>query len=236
MNRPYVICHMLTSVNGKIDGEFMSAPECGEAFAEYGNLRKKFDCSATLYGTTTMLGGFSDGLAENVPSCGIKIPRHDFQAPNEIKNYIVSVDPKGILGFESGYIEKKNRPKAHVVEVLLETVSDDYLAYLRNSGISYIFAGKYNLDCGLMLEKLYKLFGIERLLAAGGGLMNWSLIREDLIDELSIVIAPAADGNSSTATIFEKADFLPERTPAVFQIKDIRKIGDAVHLLYTVKR
>lgn len=87
-----------------------------------------------------------------------------------------------------------------------------------------------------MLEKLYKSFGIERLLAAGGGLMNWSLIREDLIDELSIVIAPAADGNSSTATIFEKADFLPERTPAVFQIKDIRKIGDAVHLLYTVKR
>lgn len=235
MNRPYVICHMLTSVNGKIDGEFMSVPECADAFAEYGNLRNEFDCSATLY-DTTMLDGFSNGLAENIPSCRIKIPREDFQAPNDIKNYIVSVDPKGILGFATGYIEKKNRPKAHVVEVLLETVSDDYLTYLQKIGVSYIFAGKDNLDCGLMLEKLYKLFGIKRLLAAGGGLMNWSLVQENLIDELSIVIAPAADGASTTSTIFEKADFLSDREPAVFQIKDIRKIGDTVHLLYTVKR
>lgn len=236
MNRPYVICHMLTSVNGKIDGKFMSVPECADALAEYGNLRKEFCCSATLYGTTTMLGGFSNGLAEKIPHCEYEMLREDFQAPNDIKNYIVSVDPKGILGFESGYIEKKNRLKAHVIEVLLDTVSDDYLAYLRNAGISYIFAGKDSLDCGLMLEKLYKLFGIKRLLAAGGGLMNWSLVQENLVDELSIVIAPAADGDPSTVTIFEKSYFLPAREPAVFQIKDVRKIGDAVHLLYTLKR
>lgn len=235
MNRPYVICHMLTSVDGKIDGSFMNASECADSFAEHGRLRKEFDCSATLYGTTTMLG-FSDGLAENIPHCENKNPHEDFQAPNDIKNYIVSVDPKGTLGFNSCYIEKKNRPKAHIVEVLLETVSDDYLAYLRNAGVSYIFAGKDSLNCELMLEKLYKLFGIGRLLAAGGGLMNWSLVGENLVDELSIVIAPAADGSPSAASIFEKADFLPEREPAVFQIKDVRKIGDAVHLLYTLKR
>lgn len=236
MNKLYVICHMLTSVNGKIDGDFFSVPECAAALTEYASLREAFDCSATLYGTTTMLGGFSDGLAENIPHCENPILREDFQAPNDIKTYIVSVDPKGMLGFKSGYIEKKNRPKAHVIEVLQETVSDDYLAYLRSIGVSYIFAGNDNLDCGLMLEKLYKLFGIERLLAVGGGLMNWSLVQENLIDELSIVIAPAADGNQTTATIFEKADFLPDREPAVFQIKDARKIGDAVHLLYKVKR
>ena len=66
--------------------------------------------------------------------------------------------------------------------------------------------------------------------------MNWTLVQDDLVDELSIVIAPAADGNSAAASIFEKADFLPERKPAVFQIKDVRKIGDTVHLQYTIKR
>ena len=66
--------------------------------------------------------------------------------------------------------------------------------------------------------------------------MNWSLVQDNLVDELSIVIAPAADGNSAAASIFEKADFLPVREPAVFKIKDVRKIGDAVHLLYTLKR
>lgn len=33
------------------------------------------------------------------------------------------VDPKGILGWTSRYIEKKVRPKAHVIEVLTEEVS-----------------------------------------------------------------------------------------------------------------
>ena len=42
MNRPYVICHMLTSVDGKIDGEFFSAPEIAPALGEYANLRKAF--------------------------------------------------------------------------------------------------------------------------------------------------------------------------------------------------
>ncbi len=236
MNRPYVICHVLTSVDGKIDGEYMSAPECAEALEEYARLRKEFDCSAVLYGTTTMLGGYSDGLALNIPRCEDKISREDFIAPNDEKNYIVSVDPKGVLGFNSGHIENKNRPRAHVIEVLLETVSDDYLAYLRNVGASYVFAGIDGLNCGLMLEKLYRLFGIERLLAAGGGLMNWSLVQDNMVDELSIVIAPAADGNSEAASIFEKADFLPEKKPAVFKIKGIRQIGDTVHLQYVFER
>lgn len=28
MERPYVVCHMLASVDGKIDGDYMSSPEC----------------------------------------------------------------------------------------------------------------------------------------------------------------------------------------------------------------
>lgn len=122
---------------------------------------------------------------------------------------------EGVLGFNSGHIENKNRPRAHVIEVLLETVSDDYLAYLRNVGASYVFAGIDGLNCGLMLEKLYRLFGIERLLAAGGGLMNWSLVQDNMVDELSIVIAPAADGNSAAASIFEKADFSRKKAGSI---------------------
>lgn len=48
MNRPYVICHMLTSLDGKIDGAYMSAPECAPALTAYGNLRGVFRCQATL--------------------------------------------------------------------------------------------------------------------------------------------------------------------------------------------
>lgn len=43
-----------------------------------------------------------------------------------------------------------------------------------------------------------------------------------------------AGSETSVATIFEKADFLPDREPAVFQISEARKIGDEIHLLKKV--
>lgn len=112
MSRPYVVCHMLTSLDGKIDGAFFGAPESGTAFAEYGNIRGYYECEATLYGTTTMAGSYSAGLAGEIPPSGRHYAKKDYVAPSDVKNYIVSVDPNGILGWESGYIEKKGRGRA----------------------------------------------------------------------------------------------------------------------------
>ena len=57
----FVICHMLASLDGKIDGDFFSMPESAPAIEAYGKLRGFYKCQATLYGTTTMLGGYADG-------------------------------------------------------------------------------------------------------------------------------------------------------------------------------
>lgn len=50
MDRPYVVCHMSASVDGKIDGDYMSALECIGALTEYGALQKEYDCQAAVYG------------------------------------------------------------------------------------------------------------------------------------------------------------------------------------------
>lgn len=137
------------------------------------------------------------------------------------------------MAFPCNTIEKKGRAKAHIVEVLTGAVRADYLAYLRKKEISYIFAGKDALDSKLLLEKLYRLFSIERLMIAGGGLMNWSFVQDDLVDELSIVMAPVADGSTRAVSIFEKADFLPNRSPAAFKLKEAKTLeGDTLWLRY----
>ena len=228
MNRPYTVCHMLTSLDGKIDGAYMGAPECAPALAAYGKLREVFDCQATLYGTMTMAGSYSNGFAESWEVSGTVYPKEDYVAVLDAANYIVSIDPEGSLGWSSNTIEKKGRPAAHVIEVLTEQVSGDYLDYLRKFNISYIFAGKDRLDCKLLLEKLYQLFHIERLMIAGGGLTNWSFAQENLLDELSIVIAPVADGSTETVSIFEKSDFLPPCPPAAFRLKVPEVIGENI--------
>ena len=230
----FVVCHMCTSLDGKIDGAFFGMPQTAPALRAYGDIRGYYGCSATLYGTTTMLGGYADGSAPALPEGGEAFPLEDWvnEAGRSLKNFIVSVDPQGGLGFSSNTLEKKGRPAAYVIEALTKQVAPAYLAYLRRLGISYVFAGESRLNCALLLEKLQARFGIDRLMIAGGGIINESFLQEELIDELSIVIAPVADGGDGVS-IFERARFLPLHAPVAFSLREAKPLeGDALWLRY----
>lgn len=234
MNRPYVICHMLTSLDGRIDGGFMGSEANKDALGEYGRLRSFHGCTATLYGTVTMAESYADGFAfirgeDEGPSPYL---REDYVAPTEVKRYIVSIDPNGQLAWHGNTIEKKGRPKAHVVEVLTHGASDAYLAYLRGFEISYLFAGREKLDCRLALQKLKELFGIERLMVAGGGEMNGSLLRGELIDEMSIVLSPTIEGDRKAASLADYTLSGAPQSPAAFSLIEAKPLNDALWLRY----
>lgn len=58
-----------------------------------------------------------------------------------------------------------------------------------------------------------------------------------VIDELSLVVAPVADGDPSTVTLFEKSELLPEHAPVTFSLKNIEKLkNDCIRLVYTTCR
>ena len=236
MDRPTVICHMLMALDGKIDGAFFSAPETMPALRKYGEARKFYDCPATIYGTTTMAEGYADGFVSELPETDVTFPREDYLPGSDVKNYIVSLDGEGVLKWHGNYLEGRGRPKAHVIEVLTEKVSDRYLAYLRGFGISYLFAGKETIDCSLLLQKLKTLFGIGRVLLAGGGVTNQAFAAAGLIDELSIVLSPTADGDSGAASLFETGGFSPA-VPVAYSLKAVERIeNDALWLRYTAKK
>lgn len=126
---------------------------------------------------------------------------------------------------------ERHGKRQHIVEVLTASVCDDYLAYLRNLGISYIFAGNTDLDCEIATAKLKQLFGIERLIIAGGGYIDWAFADAGVIDELSIVLAPSADGEQQS-TVFERTDKSTNKAIA-FTLIDVQKFdGNAVWLRY----
>lgn len=85
------------------------------------------------------------------------------------------------------------------------------------------------------MERPYQLFGIGTLLICGGGTINWTFLQQSAVDELSLLIAPIADGNPDSVTVFEKLDAMPECMPVEFQLKNIEKLkGNGVRLVYTV--
>lgn len=112
------------------------------------------------------------------------IPRMDFIATRDADSYAIALDASGKLRWKSNSIDDE-----HVITILTERVSEDYLAFLQSKGVSYVFGGKSDVNLKTVLEKLRKEFGIKKLLLEGGGKINGSLLAADLIDEMSILLA-----------------------------------------------
>src|SRR5262247_284122 len=111
------------------------------------------------------------------------IPRTDFVARRDAESYAIALDPSGKLAWRSSSIDEE-----HVIAILTERVRDDYLAFLRSRGVSYLFGGRTQVNLRRVLEKLRSAFGIHKLLLEGGGKINGSFLAADLIDELSVLV------------------------------------------------
>ncbi len=204
MNRPYIICHMVTSLDGKVTGDFLFTPECAGATEIYYEINRKLKSNGFICGRVTMEGSFTGGyypdLSEYEPvihGCGFK---PDYIPDDMAGFYAVAFDPKGRLGWKSNkIIDPDGDPGydgAQIIEVLTEQVDARYLGYLESMKIPYIFAGQNEIDVELALFKLKDIIGCETLLLEGGSIINGFFQRADVIDELSLVTAPiVADTN-----------------------------------------
>ncbi|MFD1171783.1 dihydrofolate reductase family protein [Oceanobacillus picturae] len=169
-------------------------------------------------------------LDEDAPT----VPEGDFVVDTNLPKYYVSVDPSGKLGWSSNTLNYRDT-KAHVIEVLTEQASNSYKALLRKLNISYIIGGKDSLNYGVTVQKLKELFNIETLMLGGGGVLNWSFIQSGLCDEMSVVIAPTADGLSTAPSLFETREGLSEDTPVSFKLENVEaKENGSVWLRYKV--
>lgn len=84
---------------------------------------------------------------------------------------------------------------------------------------------KTSWNYGLLLTKLKALFGIETLMLGGGGVLNWSFIQAGYCDEVSILMAPAADGSRDTQTLFMTKEGLTADAAQGFRLIDVKALG-----------
>ncbi len=226
MNRPYIFCHMITSIDGKIDGTHKKFLERGDnaldfyqiAFGEHAY----YQLDGWLSGRATSEAGFTKGKTPQLDENAPLVPAGDFIAETELSKYYVSIDLSGKLGWEKNSIQYRDTP-AHIIEVLTEKTSNAYKAMLRKLNISYIIAGTEQLDAALLLKKLKQEFGIETLMLGGGGVLNWSFIQAGFCDEISMLIAPFADGSAETHAMFQTKEGLTKDFPVAFDLEYVEK-------------
>lgn len=238
MNRPYIFCHMMVSLDGKIMGDYMNTPEGTVATDVFYNIafgkNPFYQHQGWMCGRVTSDDNFTfyekPALDETAPP----VPKGDFVAVRDAGKYYVSVDTSGKLGWKDNTLTYVDTD-AHIIEVLTGKASNAYKAFLRKLGISYIIAGDESLDHALAMEKLKNLFGIETLMLGGGGVLNWSFLQAGLCDELSVVVAPTADGSAKTPALFTAVED-NESNPISFKLTEVEVMdGGCVWLRYKIK-
>lgn len=141
---------------------------------------------------------FARGAAPDDKQSQPEIQKIDYMVPGPHSSYAIAIDAGGKLNWDRNEIGGD-----HLVVALTEKVPASYLAGLQARGISYLFGGSEKIDLAAVLDKLGRQFGIEKLLLEGGGKINGAMLEAGLIDELSILIAPVADGSIGTPTLFD---------------------------------
>lgn len=238
MDRPYIFCHMMTALDGKIMGSYMETPQgsaAGDVFYNIAFGKAPFyHHQGWLSGRVTTDDNFTFYQKPDLDEHAAAVPDGDFLAQPDFGMFYVSIDPHGKLGWKSSTLHYVDTT-AHVIEVLTEQASNSYKAFLRKLGISYIIAGKTELDYPLVLSKLKEKFHIETLMLGGGGVLNWSFLQAGMCDEISIVLAAAADGSPDTPPVFRAKEGLSQNKPLGFALKEAKVMeGDSIWLRYTI--
>ena len=232
--RPYVICHMTTSIDGKVTGDFLRSEECIPATEEYYRLNREIPAEAFACGRVTMEESFTGGWYPDLAEYeNVKMDREDHIANQDVRRYAIAFDRKGRLGWKSANIVDVDKDPgydgAHIIEVLCENVSDAYLAYLQEIGVSYIFAGEEEMNLELALEKLWSNFFINDFLLEGGSEINGAFERAGLIDELSLVQASVVAG-AEGKTLFDSGVF------ETYHLKEAKMVSENVMWLKYLKK
>lgn len=215
--RPYVICFMMSSIDGRIDCEMT---EQLEGTKEYYDMLSYHDFDACLSGKVTAKMHYAKDdkfVAINKSIVG----KETFYKAVESNTYSVVVDTLGTLTWSENTIDD-----SPLIILLSENTTIEYLNYLKELNISYIVVGKEKIDLEKSLEYLAKYFDIRKLGIVGGGNINGAFLDEGLIDEISLLIGPGIDGRKGMTSLFDGID--KDRKPFRLKLKNLKRYDNGV--------
>lgn len=219
---------MCTSVDGRIIGHrWGKLPGYKHESELFETTAASFGIGAWLVGTTTM--DEFDGKAK-LPRAPRDFVRGDHVANAKAKSFGIGADAKGVLRFQENEVGGD-----HVVLLVTERVSNEYLAHLQRAGVSYLFCGRKEIELRTALEKLAKAFKLKNLMLQGGGKFNGAMLNAGLVDEISHITVPVADGGVGVSSFFDIPGEAPSKAAATLRLFSLKKLrGGAIWAKYRV--
>ncbi|WP_341991935.1 RibD family protein [Azorhizobium sp. AG788] len=228
--KPYVVCLMETSLDGRLHpSRFTASPQGGRA--DWGRLYEQvhgtLKADAWLVGRITM-AEMAKGVPHPPATVGaVARPLH---VAARAESYAIALDPSGKVHFKGSSVGGD-----HAIALLGRDAPDSHLAELAADGVSYIVAEGAEIDLAAMLGILGREFGIKRLAVEGGARANGAFFAAGLVDEFSVLIAPALDARPGSEAIVDAGpDGLAGKVTLSFLSSETLDHG-IVHLRYAVR-
>jgi len=214
--RPKIICHMISSVDGRLHVERWTPPSAGTdrniISTTYESVAERLQGDGWIVGRKSMTP-MAKGQPAFFPTSGANL-RTTFIGERLNRSLAIAVDLTGKLHYGKSHMSGE-----HYVAILGKNVPDTYLEELRETGVSYLFAGEDGTDLVSAMETLRQDFGVETLLLEGGGVTNGYFLKAGLIDELSLLVYPGIDGLAGVSSIFEYAGGHGEHPAAGYTLR-----------------
>lgn len=220
--KPYVILNAAMTLDGKIATETGSSNISGkEDLIRVHELRKEVD--AIMVGINTV-------IADDP-----RLTVHKIESKKEDNPIRVVVDGKGRIPIESR-ITNEDAPTIIAVshDYKSDLTASDKYQVLKNNGVDFFFAGEKQVDLIKLMNYLYEK-GVKTLMLEGGSTLNFSMIKDGLIDEIRICVAPMVVGGVNAISLFGGDGFMTMDESVKLELVDSFSCGKDLVLKYKVK-
>ncbi|GAB4066456.1 dihydrofolate reductase family protein [Ancylobacter sonchi] len=197
--KPHLVCHMITSLDGRLHPSGWSRSPDGtraEWSGIYERLHETLDGDGWIVGRVTM-AEMAKGKPHPPAEAG-EVERRRHLPVRGAASYAIALDRGGKLHFDGATLGGDP-----VVVLLGRDVPDSHLAELAADGIGYLVSEGAELDLAALLTEIGRELGIRRLLLEGGANANGAFFAAGLVDEVSLLLCPALDGRTGVSTIVE---------------------------------
>ncbi len=192
MKKPYIVCYMMMSLDGRIDCA-MTEHLPGD---EYYPILDSLGADVLVSGRVTAEMEFAKP-GKFVSNSVTSLNKEGFYKAEKANGYDVIIDTKGSLLWDG--IEN-DKP---LLIVTSEQVSREYLSYLEGLNISWIVTGKEHVDLKRASEILATEFGVKKMAVVGGGNINGGFLAAGLLDEVIVLVGAGIDGRKGQTSVFD---------------------------------
>ena len=93
------------------------------------------------------------------------------------------------------------KPDAPTVIAVSGRAPVERVEAIRKTGAKVVVAGEKDVDLPLLMQILWKDFGVRRMMIEGGPTLNWHMLQNRLVDEIRLIHLPFIVGGADTPSL-----------------------------------